>query len=142
MLPTRTPVIWVVWANLTSTGRVKEIPGHIRIFDPPREFRRGTYGVYEPPRNILKSLPGVTVSEMDRIKEYAWCCGAGGGVKETNPEFAKWTAAERIAEAEASGAEILVTACPGCEQTFSQILKENSSRIKVFDIVELLMQTI
>ena len=120
----------------------KAVPGHIRIFDPPREFQRGTYGVYEPPRNILKNLPGVKFKEMDRIKEYAWCCGAGGGVKETNPEFAKWTAAERIAEAEASGAEILVTACPGCEESFSQVLKENSSRLKVLDIVELLMQTI
>jgi Fe-S oxidoreductase len=120
----------------------KAVPGHIRIFDPPREFQRGAYGVYEPPRRIIKSLPGVQFREMDRIKEYAWCCGAGGGVKETNPEFAGWTAAERIAEAEASGAEILVTACPGCEQSFNQVLKENGSRLKVSDIVELLIQTI
>jgi hypothetical protein len=56
----------------------KRIPGQIRIFEPAREFRRGTNGVYQPPREVLGSLPGTKLVEMDRIKEYAWCCGAGG----------------------------------------------------------------
>jgi Fe-S oxidoreductase len=79
---------------------------------------------------------------MDRIKEYAWCCGAGGGVKETNPEFAGWTASERIAEAESTGAEILVTACPGCERNFSDTLKASRNFLKVYDVVELLKAAI
>ena len=120
----------------------KPIPGHIRIFDPPKEFRRGTYGIYEPPRNVLKSIPGLKLAEMDRIKEYAWCCGAGGGVKESNPEFAKWTAKERIEEAESTGAEALVTACPGCEQNFDDTIKANGSSLKVYDVVELLKKAI
>ena len=41
------------------------------------------------------ACPGVTLTEMDRIKEYAWCGGACGGVTDSNPEFAEWTAAER-----------------------------------------------
>lgn len=116
----------------------KEVPGHIRIFEPPKEYRRGTYGVYEPPRDILRSIPGLKLIEMDRIKEYAWCCGAGGGVKKTNPEFAQWTANERISEAESTGAEAIVTACPGCEQSFKDAIKDNRSELKVYDIVELL----
>jgi Fe-S oxidoreductase len=116
----------------------KEVPGHIRIFEPPKEYRRGTYGVYEPPRDILRSIPGLKLIEMDRIKEYAWCCGAGGGVKETNPEFAQWTVKERITEVESTGAEAIVTACPGCEQSFNDAIKENRSELKVYDIVELL----
>jgi Fe-S oxidoreductase len=120
----------------------KLAPGHIRLFDPPKKFRRGTYGVYEAPRNILKSIPGIKLAEMKRIKEYAWCCGAGGGVKETNPEFAKWTAAERIEEARSTGAEALVTACPGCESNFADTLQGNKGALKVYDIVELLKQAI
>jgi Fe-S oxidoreductase len=120
----------------------KQIPGQIRLFDPPKEFRRGTYGIYEPPRDILKSIPGLKLVEMDRIKEYAWCCGAGGGVKETNPEFAKWTAKERIDEAESTGAEAIATACPGCEQNFSDTIKENGSSLKVYDVVELLEKAV
>ena len=120
----------------------KPVPGHIRIFDPPKEFMRGTYGVYEPPRDVLKSIPGLKLAEMDRIKEYTWCCGAGGGVRETNPEFAKWTAKERIEEAESTGAEAIATACPGCEQQFKDVIKENGSSLKVYDVVELLEKAI
>jgi Fe-S oxidoreductase len=120
----------------------KPVPGHIRIFDPPKELRRGTYGVYEPPRDILKAIPGVKLTEMDRIKEYAWCCGAGGGVKESNPEFAAWTAKERLDEAESTGAEAIVTACPGCEKNFKDTIKESGSRLKVYDVVELLEKAV
>jgi Fe-S oxidoreductase len=116
----------------------KQVAGHIRIYDPPKEFRRGTNGVYEPPRSVLKSIPSLKLVEMERIKEYAWCCGAGGGVKETNPEFAKFTAGERIKEAESTGAEAIVTACPGCEKSFEEAIIETGSSLKVFDVVELI----
>ncbi|MBN2075562.1 MAG: (Fe-S)-binding protein [Dehalococcoidales bacterium] len=116
----------------------KQIPGHIRIYDPPKEFRRGTYGIYKPPREILRNIPGVKLIEMQRIKEYAWCCGAGGGVTESNPEFAAFTAGERISEAEITGAEAIATACPGCETSFGKSINENGSSLKVFDVIELL----
>jgi Fe-S oxidoreductase len=112
------------------------------VFDPPKEYRRGTYGVYEPPRDVLKSIPGIKLTEMTRIKEYAWCCGAGGGVNESNPEFAKWTAQERIEEAGSTGAEAIVTACPWCERTFNETIKGNGSGLKVYDIVELVEKAI
>ena len=70
----------------------REVIDEIRTLDPPREYRRGTYGVYEAPRDLLRSIPGLKPVEMDRIKEYAWCCGSGGGVSESNPEFSMWTA--------------------------------------------------
>lgn len=120
----------------------KQSARHIRLFEPTRVFRRGTYGVYEPPRDVLKSIPGVTLVEMDRIKEYAWCCGAGGGVQESNPDFAEWTAKERIAEAESTGAEAIVSACPGCEQLFKNTVKNSKSGLKVYDITELFEKAI
>ena len=120
----------------------KEIPGHLRVFDPPKTFRRGTYGVYEPPRDILKSIPGLELVEMERKKEYAWCCGAGGGVKEFNPDFAKWTAAERLKEAWSTGANAIATACPGCERSFRDAVEENGGSLDVYDIVELLEKAV
>jgi Fe-S oxidoreductase len=116
----------------------REIPGHIRIFEPYREFRRGTYGVYEPPRDVLKSIPGLKLVEMTRIKEYAWCCGAGGGVSESNPAFSLWTSLERIKEAESTGAAAIVTACPWCVKNFNYAIKEKRSDLKVYDVIELL----
>jgi Fe-S oxidoreductase len=126
---------WIPWKG-------KEIPGPIRLFDPPRQFRRGTYGIYKEPREVFKSIPGLKLVEMDRTREYAWCCGAGGGVQETNPGFAKWTAAQRMVEAESTGAEALVTACPGCQQSFAGALKGNASHLKVYDIAEILDKAI
>jgi Fe-S oxidoreductase len=116
----------------------KEIIDEIRTFDPPKEYRRGTYGVYEPPREILKSIPGLRLVEMDRTKEYAWCCGAGGGVSESNPEFSNWTAQERISEAETTGTAAIVTACPWCIKNFNEAITQKSSSLKVYDIIELL----
>jgi Fe-S oxidoreductase len=126
---------WIHW-------RGKKIPGDRFVFDPPKTYRRGTNGVYEPPRAILNSIPGVRLTEMTRIKEYSWCCGAGGGVNESNPGFAQETARERIREAKSTGAEALVTACPWCERTFNEAIASSGESMKVYDIVELVEQAI
>ncbi len=126
---------WVHWEG-------KKIPGDRFVFDPPKPYRRGTNGVYEPPRDVIKAIPGIRFTEMTRIKEYSWCCGAGGGVSESNPEFAVWTSKDRINEAISTGAEAIVTACPWCEKTLNEAVKESGSNMKVFDIVELVEKAI
>lgn len=126
---------WIPWSG-------EKIPGERFVFDPPRIYRRGTNGVYEPPREILSSIPGLMVAEMDRTKEYSWCCGAGGGVLESNPEFAQWAAHERVMEALSTGAEAIVTACPWCEKTLQGAAAKSGRNLKVYDIVELLERSI
>jgi Fe-S oxidoreductase len=119
----------------------KQIPGQIRLFDPPKEFRRGTYGVYAAPREVLKSIPGLKLAEMPRTREYAWCCGGGGGVQENNPSFADWTAAERVREAGSTGANAIVTACPGCQKLFTGVIKDQRVPLRVYDLVEILAKS-
>ena len=126
---------WVHWKG-------KKIPGDRFVFDPPKPYRRGANGVYEPPRDVLKAIPGLKLSEMTRIKEYSWCCGAGGGVNESNPDFARWTARQRIEEAVSTGAGVIVTACPWCEKTFNEAVRASGSNMKVFDIVEIVEKAI
>jgi len=58
-------------------GVEKKVLGQLIITDPPREVRFGVRGVFDPPRNILKSIPGIEFKEMERIREYSWCCGSG-----------------------------------------------------------------
>ncbi|NVM30845.1 MAG: (Fe-S)-binding protein [Candidatus Helarchaeota archaeon] len=111
------------------------------ILEPPKEFRRGTHGVYEPPRDVLKKI-GIELVEMDRIKEYAWCCGAGGGVKSAFPDFALWTAKERVEEAKATGAPVLVTSCPFCVTNLDDAVKKTNERIEVLDIMTLVLKAI
>jgi len=128
---------WIHWKGVIT--RKPTEPGmHV----PPKEFRRGTYGIYEPPRDILNRIPGLRLTEMERIKEYTWCCGAGGGIRDLAPEFATWIALERISEAETTGAEAMVTACPWCKRNFIDAINQSESRLKVYHVVELLEQAI
>ena len=112
------------------------------LTDPPRELNRGVNGNYEPPRNIIKSIPGVTLVEMERIKEYAWCCGSGAGSKSAYPDFALAVAKERVEEAEATGAGTIVSACPWCEANLSDGIDASGSKMKVIDLIDLLEQSI
>lgn len=129
-------------AYIPWEGKVKKIRGQILVHEPRKPIRRGANGLYEPPREILKSIPGLELIEMERRREYSWCCGAGAGVKEAYPDFSLWTAKERIEEAKATGAEALVTACPWCERSFIDAINSNGDRMGVYDIVELIQQAI
>ena len=112
--------------------------GKYGVLEPPKKFRLGTYGIYDPPRRILKSIPGIELGEMIRYKENAYCCGSGGGVKEAFKEFSLWTASRRIEEAEETGAEAIITACPYCEQQFEEVVKSKGLNIRVLDMAELI----
>ena len=118
-------------------GTRARIYGQIPVWKPSRPRYTGALGVYDPPRDILKSIPGLTLVEMERTREYAWCCGAGGGVLEAYPDFAAWTAAERLTEAKATGAEAIVSACPWCERNFADTAKGQDEEIKVYDVIDL-----
>ena len=90
----------------------------------------------------MNAIPGLKLIEMERIREYAWCCGAGAGVREAFPDFSAWTAAERITEATSTGAEALVTACPWCERNFLDAVAGDGQKMKVYDLVELVQHAI
>ena len=118
-------------------GKEKKIFNQIHTWEPRRPRFNGAYGIYDAPRDVIGSIPGVELVEMERIREYSWCCGAGSVCNETNPEFSSWTAAERVTEANSTGAGALVTACPWCESNFRGTKDENGRTIEVLDIVEL-----
>jgi Fe-S oxidoreductase len=128
---------WIHWE-----GKREKVLGQMIIHNPPKQYRRGTYGIYEIPRDILHSIPGLKLTEMYRIREYAWCCGSGGGVKEAYPDFAIWTANDRIREAKAVGAEAIVSACPWCESNFMDAIDETGEKLKVFNIIELVRKAL
>jgi len=92
----------------------------------------GRYGkVFEPPRSLIRAMPGVELVEMKRHHEYAWCCGHGADmVSSVQPDLAADIALDRMAEAEASGAEAVITACPRCVQGLTKADKA----VKVYDL--------
>ncbi len=96
--------------------------------------------MYDWPRSVLTRLPGVSLVEMERTKETSRCCGAGAGLKTLDPALAVKVAEKRIEDAEATGASVLVTSCPFCEQTLREAALARGGRIMVEDITDLVVQ--
>jgi len=99
-------------------------------------------GIYEQPRNIINSIPGLKLVEMNRIKDDSWCCGAGGWMRDGYLDFAQWTAARRIEEAETTGAEAMVTCCPHCEENLGEAIQNRGNKMKMYDLLDLVLQAL
>jgi len=97
-------------------------------------------GLYEEPREILNNI--TKLIEMKNIKNNAKCCGAGGGVKKEFPELSMEIAKSRIREAEATGADYLVSICPFCFRNLSDAIKDLNSDLKMIDLLELINQAL
>ncbi|WP_287582256.1 (Fe-S)-binding protein [Candidatus Borrarchaeum sp.] len=100
-------------------------------FHDPCHLTRGLK-ITEEPRSVLNAIPGLKLVEMEHSREASKCCGAGSGMRLSFSSIAQAFAENRIAEAEKTGATILVTACPTCMLH----LQENAKNIKVIDISE------
>jgi len=98
--------------------------------------------IYEAPRRLLSAIPGIEFKEMPRNRRDAYCCGAGGMIRYDFPDMANLAGADRIAEAESTGAEVLTSACPACLMQLQGSRQRAKSRLKVMDITELVGQQI
>lgn len=117
--------------------------GEIHAFNrhvPTKIWRRGSDGVYDAPRTVLLAVPGLELVEMTRHAEASLCCGAGGGVAEAFPDFAQWTARERLREAAATGAESVVSAAPLCHCNLEKAGDAVSMRI--VDITQIIVDAL
>jgi len=99
-------------------------------------------GIYEAPRNVIRSLPGMTLVEMAHNRKEALCCGGGGNLQSVDPDLTKSIADARIREALDTGATVLVTACQQCVQVLTESARRNKARLRVLDIVQLVAQAL
>ncbi|NOK64043.1 MAG: 4Fe-4S dicluster domain-containing protein [Chloroflexi bacterium AL-W] len=90
------------------------------------------------PRKLLKSIPGLQLVEM---KESSMCCGSAGVYNITQPEMAGNLGNRKLDNAEASGADVVVTANPGCHAQLLGGLQLRDSHMHVKHIVEVLDQS-
>ncbi len=133
--------------KLINEGRIKfkgELGKKVTYHDPCDLGR--AFKVFEEPRNILKAIPGLEYVEMGRNRLQARCCGGGGGVMANNPEMSVDIAAERVQDALAVRAEIIVSGCAACKDNLRKgvraIPKEDRGKIKIMDITEIVTQNI
>jgi Fe-S oxidoreductase len=128
----------IIEKQLIETKKKMQIFGEdknlkVTYHDPCRLGRLG--GVYEPPREVINSLPGITLVEMVDNRENANCCGVSAfiGCNMTTKQLRK----KRIDEAIQTGAEYMITTCPKCITHFNCYLsefKEEDKKIKVVDL--------
>lgn len=128
--------------NLAALPLKPDGQRRVTFQDPCRLGRH--LGLYEPPRQVLAALPGVELVEMRRHGPAAICCA--GGTWSNCDRFAKQVQVERLREARATGATVLVTACPKCQIHFRCAMNDpklgSDIEIELRDIAELVADAV
>jgi Fe-S oxidoreductase len=97
-------------------------------------------GLIDEPRRVLNSIKNIELVETDWTKgEWSTCCGGGGGFEAVFPELSQILAANRVQELLDTGADIIVTHCPGCIMQLKDGLKDlKVKNVKVMDLAEVI----
>jgi len=95
-------------------------------------------GLIEQPRQILKAIKGIELVEPQWTSgEWATCCGGGGGFEAVFPELSEILAVNRAKELVDTGAQIIVTNCPGCIMQLKDGLKQlKIDNVEVLDLAQ------
>ncbi|SDO53409.1 (Fe-S)-binding protein [Alkalicoccus daliensis] len=130
---------WIREGRLKPTHEVKEqIVYHDSCY-------LGRYNdVYDPPREILKSIPGVDLVEMERNRENGMCCGAGGGMMWAEEDTGTRVNVARTEQALATSSSMIGSACPYCLTMMSDgtKAKEVDEDVQTMDVAEILERSI
>ncbi|MGG3845804.1 MAG: hypothetical protein C6W58_04490 [Bacillaceae bacterium] len=100
--------------------------------------------IYDPPREILASIPGVKVVEMERNRETGMCCGAGGGLMWMEEDTGVRINVARTEQALAVNPSVISSGCPYCLTmlTDGTKAKEVENKVKTYDVAELLEKAV
>lgn len=128
-------------AELVEKGRLKltgAFPKKVTWHDPCYLGRHN--GVYEQPRDVLKAIPGLTLTEMSECRKDSLCCGGGGGrIWMDTPKGERFSDI-RLAQAKEVGAEVLATSCPYCISNFEESRLGDDGAPVVKDLVEIVLE--
>ena len=129
-------------AELIEEGRLrftKEIDRRVTYHDPCYLGRHN--GIYDEPRQILNSIPGLELVEMSSSRENSLCCGGGGGRMWIDSEKDRGFSYVRMEQADETGANILAVACPYCMLNLeASSSANNGGTIEIKDIAELVWE--
>jgi len=123
--------------DAVALGPIEEM---VTYHDPCDLGRKS--GVYDPPREVLTSIPGLELREMVANRENAWCCGGGGDVEMSDPSVSTGVAGHRLAQVEATGARYVASACQQCKRTLQEGARRHKIRVRAVDVVELVWRSL
>jgi Fe-S oxidoreductase len=131
--------------ELIDAGRLdfkRDFPKRVTYHDPCYLGRHN--GIYDPPRDVLKKLPGLELIEMSDSRQESLCCGGGGGrIWMETPKSERFSDL-RLTQAQEVGAEVLATTCPYCISNFeeSRLGLPDEETLKVQDITEIVNESL
>jgi Fe-S oxidoreductase len=131
--------------KLINEGKLKVTKEEVATVTFHDSCYLGRYNdIYDQPREILDSLPGVHMVEMKRSRSKGFCCGAGGGRMWMEEHEGKRVNMERTEEALAVNPDIIGTACPFCMTMLEDGVKDKEAveKVKVKDIAEMLLAAV
>ena len=103
-------------------------------YDDPCHLLHGQK-VREQPRTLLGAIPGLTFVELP---ETDWCCGSAGIYNVTQPELSRQLLHRKVERIRGTGADLVVTANPGCEMQLAAGLRRDGSPARVVHLMDLL----
>ncbi|QOC79464.1 MULTISPECIES: heterodisulfide reductase-related iron-sulfur binding cluster [Bacillus amyloliquefaciens group] len=132
-------------AELVSQGKLKPLHPVNETITFHDSCYLGRYNeVYEPPRAILKAIPGVQLKEMERSRENGMCCGAGGGLMWMEEETGARINTARTEQALSVSPTVISSGCPYCLTMLGDgtKAKEAEDAIGTYDVSELLAMSV
>ncbi len=115
---------------------LKELDLKVTYHDPC-DLGRGAR-VFEEPRAVIRSIPGVEFVELPRNRENCRCCGGGGNLEMIDGTLSSEIAKQKIDEVLETGAQAVVSSCQQCVRTMTTYAKRNKIPLQVLDITQLI----
>ncbi|MEC1477866.1 (Fe-S)-binding protein [Bacillus haynesii] len=134
-----------ILAALIEEGRLKpEFQVHETVTFHDSCYLGRYNEVYDPPRDILRSIPGIRLTEMERSRENGMCCGAGGGLMWMEEEAGTRINVARTEQALSTSPSVISSGCPYCLTMLGDgtKAKELEDQVGTYDVAELLERAV
>ncbi len=98
--------------------------------------------IYDAPREILTSIPGVELKEAERSGKFGMCCGAGGGRMWMEEEPDKRVNFRRVDQLLETNPDAVAVACPFCMTMIDDGLKSKGveDKVQALDVMEIVAE--
>lgn len=110
-------------------------------YHDPCDLGRGAR-VFDEPREVIRSIPGITFVELPRNRENCRCCGGGGNLEMIDATLSAEIAKQKIDEVLSTGAQAVVTSCQQCVRTMMTYVRRNKVPLEVLDVTQLIYRAL
>ena len=128
--------------NLIKEGRIplRDLSLTVTYHDPC-DLGRGSR-IFDEPREIIRSIPGVRFVELSNTRENCQCCGGGGNLEMVDAKLSAEISKRKIEEILDTGAQAVVTSCQQCVRTMTTYVRRNKVKLEVLDITQLVQRAL